>query len=76
MSAAGAATAECEYLSPDEVSARYNGRISVRTLANWRSSGTSGPPFTKIGGRILYPKAKLLEWEQKRTVSNTSDYRK
>ena len=64
-----------EYLTPEEVVTRYQGQISVRTLANWRSSGVS-PPFVKVGGRILYRIKDLLEWERKRTVDSTSKYRK
>ena len=37
------------FLTPAEVSERYGNGLSVRTLANWRSSGT-GPVFSKIGG--------------------------
>lgn len=63
------------YLTPAQVAERYEGRISVRTLANWRFQG-NGPAFSRIGGRVLYPEDKLLEWEDKRTVSSTSQYRK
>lgn len=61
------------YLTPRELVERYEGKISIRTLANWRSSGVS-PPFTKVGGRILYPFKELLEWEKTRTVKSTSQY--
>lgn len=61
------------YLTPDELVQRYEGRITTRTLANWRSQGIS-PPYTKVGGRILYPIKCLLEWERRRTVSSTSSY--
>ena len=64
-----------EYLTPEDVVLRYQGKITVRTLANWRSSGVS-PPFTKVGGRILYPFRELLEWEKKRTGQSTSSYGK
>lgn len=64
-----------EYLTPSEVVERYQGKINVRTLANWRSSGVS-PPFTKVGGRILYRFSDLVEWERKRTVDSTAKYRK
>jgi hypothetical protein len=57
-----------EFLTPHEVAARYNETISVRTLANWRSSKNS-PPYVKVGGRVLYPIEKLIEWEKKRTLS-------
>lgn len=63
------------YLTPDQVSERYEGRISVRTLANWRSAG-HGPKFTRVGGRILYDLTTMEEWEAKNTVSHTGEYRK
>lgn len=53
-------------LTPAELSARYRGTISVRTLANWRSAGV-GPAFVKIGGRVLYRMAAVMEWENLRT---------
>lgn len=63
------------YLTPAEVSQRYGGKISTRTLSNWRSSGNgSGPLFTKVGGRVFYPLSKLVAWEAKRTVSCASEY--
>lgn len=58
---------EKKFLTPVEVSERYSGAIDVRTLANWRSVG-KGPPFTKIGGKVLYQFDSLIEWEQARTV--------
>lgn len=61
------------FLTPCDVVARYNGTVSTRTLANWRSAGIS-PPFTKVGGRILYPLKELVEWENRRTVASTSQY--
>lgn len=57
------------------MSDRYGGRVSVRTLANWRWAGT-GPKFTRIGGRILYDLNELVQWEDKRTVEHTGDYRR
>lgn len=42
------------FLTPAEVSERYGNGLSVRTLANWRSSGT-GPVFSKIGGVRAVP---------------------
>lgn len=64
-----------KFLTPHEVAARYNGQITARTLANWRSAGIS-PPFTKVGGRILYPLDELIQWEQRRTVKSTHNYSK
>lgn len=65
---------ESQFMTPQQVSDRYDGNITVRTLSNWRNLG-SGPPFSKIGGRVLYPADKLLEWEQRNTVQSTSQYR-
>ena len=62
-----------QYLTPLQVSERWNHRISVRTLANWRSSG-SGPKFSRIGGRVLYPVDEIVAYEARRTVSSTSQY--
>jgi hypothetical protein len=56
------------YLTPQELSERFNSIISVGTLANWRCAGI-GPDFTKIGGKILYPVDALIAWEKMRTVS-------
>lgn len=63
-----------QFLTPADVVARYDGNISARTLANWRSQG-NGPAFTKIGGSIMYPLGKLIEWENLNTVNSTSQYR-
>lgn len=62
-------------MTPAEVSQRYNGRVTVRTLANWRWAGT-GPKFTRVGGRILYDINELVKWEDRRTVEHTGEYRK
>lgn len=42
------------YLTPEELSKRWSGVVSVRTLANWRSSGSVGLRYIKIGGRVVY----------------------
>lgn len=58
-----------EYLTPQELAERYKGAVTVRTLANWRSTG-NGPKFTKIGGRVLYPVEAVVEWEKSRTTKS------
>ncbi|HEX5676759.1 MAG TPA: helix-turn-helix domain-containing protein [Alcanivorax sp.] len=57
------------YLTPKEVSDRYKGSITVKTLANWRTK-KSGPKWTKIGGKILYRLDHILKWEETRTASS------
>jgi hypothetical protein len=54
-----------QFLTPEELTQRYKGRISLRTLANWRSTG-DGPIYTKIGGRVLYALSAVKNWEQSR----------
>lgn len=39
------------FLTPAELARRW--RVSVQTLANWRSR-QSGPPYVKLGRRVLY----------------------
>jgi hypothetical protein len=54
-------------LTPEELVARYDQRVSLKTLANWRSTG-EGPAFTKVGSRVFYRLPDILEWEQRRTL--------
>ena len=56
-----------KYLTPAELVERYRGSITIRTLANWRSTG-EGPRYTKIGGRVLYPLDAVKVWEESRTL--------
>lgn len=67
------APSEKTYLTPEEVSNRYRGRVAVRTLANWRCLGI-GPKFSKIGGRILYPLTEIEAWESRCTAVSTAGY--
>lgn len=55
------------YLTPAELVSRYKGTITIRTLANWRSTG-EGPRYTKVGGRVLYPVDAVIDWEKTRTL--------
>jgi hypothetical protein len=68
-------TSPPEFLTPAQLVERYGNRISVRTLANWRSAGVS-PPYVKIGGTVLYNLRELEDWERKRTCTGTFQYTK
>lgn len=57
-----------KYLTAEEVSERYRGSISVRTLRNWRAMRI-GPAYVKIGKAVLYPIEELEMWDQKNTVA-------
>ena len=35
--------------------------LTIKTLANWRSSGY-GPPFVKVGTSVLYRRASVDRW--------------
>jgi hypothetical protein len=56
------------FLTPEEVSQRYRGEISVGTLRNWRAMRI-GPSFVKIGKAVLYPVEHLDAWDKKNTVA-------
>lgn len=46
-------------------------RISARTLQGWRLRG-GGPPYVKLGGRVLYRETDLLAWIESRARISTS----
>ena len=58
---------EGKFLTPEEVSERYRGGISVGTLRNWRAKRV-GPNFVKIGKAVLYPVKELDVWDEKNKV--------
>ena len=60
-----------DLLTSNEVAAIL--RISPHTLAVWRLQG-SGPPLVKIGRRILYEPAAIMEVVRDRTYKSTSEY--
>lgn len=52
---------ERAYLTSKEVADRW--RLSDQTLANWRHAG-KGPPFIRVGSRVLYPYEGIQAWEK------------
>jgi hypothetical protein len=56
-----------KYFTPEEVTERYRGAISVGTLRNWRSMRI-GPAFVKVGKSVLYPASELDAWDQTNIV--------
>ncbi|RUX26050.1 DNA-binding protein [Mesorhizobium sp. M2A.F.Ca.ET.042.01.1.1] len=57
-----------KYFTPEEVTERYRGTISLGTLRNWRSMRI-GPAFVKVGKSVLYPAKELDVWDKKNTVA-------
>jgi hypothetical protein len=55
------------YLTPKQVSEKFGGTPAVQTLANWRANTGGGPPFIRIGNRVLYPSDMLDAWVLKHT---------
>lgn len=53
------------FLTPQELTQRWNNAMSVRTLANWRSLG-DGPVYVKIGAKVFYRLSDILQWEARR----------
>lgn len=67
--------AATEYFTPDEIVERLRGRITKKTLSNWRSSEEMrGPPFCRFGNRILYPVEGFKAWEVTQQTGSTRDY--
>jgi len=58
---------EIKFLTPEEVTERYRGGVSVGTLRNWRAMKI-GPSFVKIGKAVLYPIDELEAWDEKNRV--------
>ncbi len=54
-----------DLLTPREAAAAR--RVTVNHLANERSRG-EGPPYAKLGGRVLYPADQLREYINSRIV--------
>lgn len=61
-----------EFLTMEQLSARYQGEISVKQLANMRYDG-SGPPFFKFGRTILYSPADVDAWEAQRRFTKAKE---
>jgi predicted site-specific integrase-resolvase len=57
------------YMNEHEA-AEYMGRLSVKTLQRYRSTG-EGPPFIRAGGRVLYDRHDCDFWLAARKVTNT-----
>lgn len=55
-----------EFLSVEQLVARWQCKVTSATLATWRSRG-HGPKFVKVGGRVLYRLSDVVAWESKNT---------
>lgn len=44
----------------EDVAAEFG--LPIKTLRYWRYQGTGGPPSFKIGRRVVYDRADVLNW--------------
>ena len=58
------------YLTSKELAQRW--RLNDQTLANWRHA-RKGPPFIRVGSRVLYPLEGIQSFEQPSTPWLLSD---
>jgi len=56
-------------LTPKELAEYW--RVGVGTLQQWRQTGT-GPLYIKIGGKVMYPRKAILEYEKTRLFRGTA----
>ncbi len=61
---------EEEFLTTPEAAAFY--RAAVPTLEGWRVKG-GGPPFIRLGRKIVYAKSDLVAFAQRNRRVSTSD---
>lgn len=61
---------ERAYLTSKELADRW--RLSDQTLANWRHAG-KGPPYIRVGARVLYPAEGIQAFEKLSPQWLTSD---
>lgn len=59
-------TTASEMLSVDDLISRWRGQVKATTLATWRSRKL-GPPYVKVGGRVLYPVKAVEDYERRNT---------
>ena len=58
---------QTQFLTVDDVVARWAGVVTRGTLANWRCKKV-GPPFVKLRARVVYPVEGLRVWEQSNEI--------
>ena len=47
-------------------------KLATGTLQNWRTRG-GGPPYIRIGGRIVYDREATLAWARSKTRTATTE---
>ena len=55
-----------------KAAAEYLG-LSEKTLNNWRSTRSDGPPYLKVGASVVYLQSDLDAWLNQCRRTSTSD---
>ena len=63
-----------QHLTPDQLFARWGGKIRKTTLANWRSRKV-GPRYAKFGRAVMYRLSDVVEWERSQRVPTQMEVR-
>lgn len=63
---------QTQFLTVDDVVARWGGVVTRGTLANWRCKKV-GPRFVKLRARVVYPIDGLIEWETANAITPESN---
>ncbi len=66
----GVETVAIKHLRQTNLATRWN--LSPRTLERWRWLG-EGPPFIKIGGRVVYRQEDIEAYEAGRRKASTAE---
>ncbi len=59
---------EDSWLTPDQLSQRWQNIVSVGTLERWRWQKT-GPAYTRVGGAVVYSLRNVRAWERRNTIN-------
>lgn len=59
---------DAQHITPATLVARWAATVPLGTLSNWRTK-RRGPPFVKVGARVLYQVAPLLAWEREQLAA-------
>jgi hypothetical protein len=70
---------ETVHLTPEELVRRWRGRVSIKTLRNWRSGRfKTGPGFIRLwepNGKVIYPIEEVEKYEQRNSLISTREKR-
>lgn len=62
-----------DFISPEELAARWNNRLSPDTLERWRRDGI-GPDYYKLGGKVLYRLSHVRAFEDQQRRRCRGDF--